>query len=236
MRKEVKQLNSAQKRYAERLKELIDESEKMEALLITPKPTTVNGGLILTPPPYFNDRESLNAWLIKIQSIIEIAFGNTSQHYNKLQNLTIKDTEKGYRIKEIKGLLIGSLDDLENGFLLGQEFLIAGEVFDSVLEEAKHLLKAGYKDPAAILGRVVIEDALKRLIRHEQLDDTKKASVLNDELKKAGRYNQAQWRQVQVWLDIGNNAAHGNFTQYSEEQVKGQIEGIERFIASEFKV
>lgn len=128
------------------------------------------------------------------------------------------------------------MDDLENGFLIGQEFLLAGEIFDSVLEEAKELLNAGYKDPAAILGRVVLEDSLRRLARQEQLDDTQKATKLNDDLKKAGRYNQVQWRQIQVWLDVGNNAAHGKFDQYSKEQVKEHIEGIERFIASEFKV
>lgn len=166
---------------------------------------------------------------------MEKAFGITSPHYKRIQDLTKENEYIGSRIPLIRGVLKGSLDDLENGFLLGQEFLIAGEVFDSVLEEAKHLLKAGYKDPAAILGRVVIEDCIKRLARLEQLDDTKKAAALNDELKKAGRYNQAQWRQIQVWLDIGNNAAHGNFS-YKEEQVKDQLEGIERFIASEFKI
>ena len=133
-------------------------------------------------------------------------------------------------------MLIGSLDDLENEFLLGQELLIAGEIFDSVLEEAKELLNTEHKDPAAILGRVVLEDSLRRLALQEQLDDSQKATKLNDELKKAGRYNQVQWRQIQVWLDIGNNAAHGKFDQYDKEQVKEQIEGIERFIASEFKV
>ncbi len=157
-------------------------------------------------------------------------------HIKTLQSFTTKDTEKGYRIKEIKGLLKGSLDDFENGFLLRQEFRIAGEIFDSVLEQAKYLLSYKFKDPAAVLGWVVLEDALKRLARHEQLDDTKKASVLNDELKNTGRYNQVQWRQIQVLLDIGNDAAHGKFTQYSEEQVKDQINGIERFIASEFKI
>lgn len=120
--------------------------------------------------------------------------------------------------------------------MLGQEFLIAGEILDSVLEEAKHILNAGYKDPAAVLGRVVLEDALKRLARQEQLDDTQKATRLNDELKKAGKYNQPQWRQIQAWVDIGNSAAHGKFNEYSEEQVREQIEGVERFLANEFKV
>lgn len=186
--------------------------------------------------PYIDDQETLNAWLIKVQNIMEKAFGATSPHNRKFEELVQTAICSKPQIAAIRGVLNGSLNDLENGFLIGQELLIAGEVFDSVLEEAKYLLNYGHKDPAAVLGRVVIEDSIKRLAQLEKLDDTKKASVLNEGLKKAGRYNQAQWRQIQVWLDIGNDAAHGKFTNYSKEQVKDQIEGIERFIASEFNI
>jgi hypothetical protein len=228
-------LNPTQKRYADRLKDLINESEKLEALMIIPRPTTVNG-MKLTPEPYINDLESLNAWLIKVENIIEIAFGNTSPHYKKLQKFATINITQRYRIKEIKGLLKGSLDDLENGFLLGQEFLIAGEIFDSLLEEAKYLLKHGHDQAAAILGRVVLEDSLKRLARLEQRNDKQRASQINIELRKAGRYNLAQERFIQGWLDIGNDAAHGDFNKYTQEQVRDQIDSIERFIASEFIV
>jgi len=222
-------VNSTQKHYVARLQELIDQSKEIEAL--------VNySGEEYFVLSYIEDQALLNAWLIKIKSIIEATFGKTSPYFKGLRELTEKDIHEKSQINAIKGLLIGSLDDLENGFLIGQEFLIAGEIFDSVLEEAKELLNAGYKDPAAILGRVVLEDSLRRLAPQEQLDDTQKATKLNDDLKKAGRYNQVQWRQIQVWLDVGNNAAHGKFDQYSKEQVNEQIEGIERFIASEFKV
>lgn len=222
-------MNLTQRRYATRLQELIDESKDVASL------AKISGNGFLTVP-YIEDQASLNAWLIKIKNIIETTFGSTSPHFRTLQEITQKDINSTSQINAIKGLLIGSLDDLENGYLLGQEFLIAGEIFDSVLEEAKHILKNGYKDPAAVLARVVLEDALKRLARQEQLNDKQKASQLNDELRKAGKYNQPQWRQIQSWLDVGNFAAHGKFGEYSEEQVTDLIEGIERFIANEFKV
>ena len=124
---------------------------------------------------------------------------------------------------------------VEKGYLLGQEFLTAGEVFDSVLEQAKHLVKNEYKDPAAILARVVLEDALKRLARAESIDDKQKASSINDELKAKGKYPQPQWRLIQSWLDIGNAAAHGKFTEYSKDDVVKLIEGVEGFIAGSFR-
>ena len=91
------------------------------------------------------------------------------------------------------------------------------------------------KDPAAVLARVVLEDALKRIARGEGLDDNQSASRLNDELRRIGKYRQPQWRLIQAWLDIGNAAAHGNFNEYNEEDVEGLIEDIERFLATEFR-
>ena len=118
---------------------------------------------------------------------------------------------------------------------MNNEFFIASEVFDSLLEEAKYLNEHHFKDSAAILCRVVIEDTLKRLARKESIDDSQKASKLNDDLKSAGVINQPQWRQNQTWLDIGNDAAHGKFDTYDETKVNSMIEGIKIFLSTEFK-
>jgi len=81
----------------------------------------------------------------------------------------------------------------------------------------------------------VIEDSLRRIARPEGISDTLKASQINDELKKVGRFQQPQWRLVQVWLDIGNAAAHGDFDKYTQDEVKRLIEDVQRFLATEFK-
>ena len=86
-----------------------------------------------------------------------------------------------------------------------------------------------------MLGRVAAEDGLRRLARKNGLDDTAKASVINDQLKKDELYGQPQWRLIQHWLDIGNDAAHGQFDTYNSEDVKRMLEDIERFLASELK-
>ncbi len=119
--------------------------------------------------------------------------------------------------------------------MLGQEFFIAGEVFDSILEQAKYLVQNSYKDPAAVLARVVLEDALKRIARVVGVDENQKASFINDELKKKGRFSQPQWRFIQGWLDIGNAAAHGKFDQYTQDDVVKMIDDVERFLVNEFR-
>lgn len=182
---------------------------------------------------WIEDKTKLNSWLIKCRNIICITFGENSTHYKELNKL-LQGSYSPEDVQAIKGLLIGALDDFNNGFITGQEFLIAGEIFDTVLEESKHLVNKHHKDAAAVLGRVVIEDCLKRIARREGIDDTFKASRINDELKKANLYSQPQWRLIQSWLDTGNAAAHGNFSEYDENDVTNMLSGIEHFFANHF--
>src|SRR5262249_30504062 len=123
---------------------------------------------------------------------------------------------------------------LEKGFLARQEFIISAALFDDLLGQAQHLCENGYKDPAAVLARVVLEDSLRRLARSASIDDSTKASTINEELKKAGRFTQPRWRLVQSWLDIGNAAAHGKFDQYTQADVAKLIEDLRRFLADDY--
>jgi hypothetical protein len=221
-------LSPKHKRYADRIRELIEEGQVVAKLESTPDYPGF--------PSFIEDRVSYNAWLVKVNNILETVFGSQSPHMHHFQKLEqgIGSVAHPHEVNSIVGLLTGALDDLEKGYLLGQEFLIAGEIFDSVLEQAKHLNRSGHKDPAAVLARVVLEDALKRMARGEGLDDNQSASQLNDDLRRIGKYPKPQWRLVQAWLDIGNAAAHGNFNKYNEGDVEGLIKDIERFLAAEF--
>ena len=226
-------LSPKYQRYADRLRELIDEG-KTVAKLERPSPNNSFG-------PYFQgeDKIRVQSWLTKTRNILETTFGTQRPHCRDFKEAlpqgAILRVEHAYNVYPIIGVLSAALDDLEKGYMLGQEFLIASEVFDTVLEQAKQLVQSGYKDPTAVLTRVVLEDALRRLARSEGIDDTLKASAINEELKKKGKYALPQWRLIQAWLDMGNAAAHGNFGDYSKDDVTSAIAGIERFLATEFR-
>jgi hypothetical protein len=223
-------LNPKYRRYAERLQELVEEGKSVAKL---EKPSSVG--------PYIQGEDDikLNAWLTKTSNILETVFGAHSPQFRSFREVLPKEgirlVSRAHDIHPITGVLAGALDDLEKGFLIGQEFLVAGEVFDSILEQAKELNNTGHKDPAAVLTRVVIEDTLRRLARREGINDTQKASQINDDLKKLGLYPLAQWRFVQAWLDIGNAAAHGKFDEYTEEDVMKTIEGVEQFLVEKLQ-
>lgn len=184
------------------------------------------------------DRVKLVSWLTKTQQIIVTVFGEDSIQYQNLVEVMgysnyIQHVNSLTEIVSITGVLQGCLGALEGGYVKGQEFLIAAEIFDSILEQATELNDKGYKDPAAVLARVALEDTLKRMARAEGIEDDQKTSAVNTDLWKSGIYPKAQWRQIQAWLDIGNDAAHGNFGNYSQEQVTNLINGVEAFIANQ---
>ena len=82
--------------------------------------------------------------MAKVDNIIEVIFGNESSYFERFKKIrsTVIDLDAIY---DIAGFLGGLLDDLENGFLKSHELLMAGEMFDSILDQAKHLNKAGFR-------------------------------------------------------------------------------------------
>lgn len=215
------------RRVAERLGALAEEGRRV-AKLETPSRYT-NSSYIQG-----EDKAKLEAWLTKTDNVLRTVFGVSGAHMDRFRFHAKGHLSHEYEVTPIVGVIEAAHDDLMSGFLSSQEFLIASEVFDSVLDQARHLNQAGYKDPAAVLVRVVLEDALKRIARAEGVDDSNKASRINDDLKKAGRYSQPQWRQVQAWLDCGNSAAHGKFEDYTADDVSLLIEAVDRFLSNEF--
>jgi hypothetical protein len=110
--------------------------------------------------------------------------------------------------------------------------MLAAAIFDDVLQEARFLSDGEHRDAAGVLMRAALEDALKRLARDQGIDPSGlKAAVLNVRLKDV-RYPQNQWRLNQACLDLGNDAAHGDFGKYDAAQVRARLDDVERFFAS----
>lgn len=130
--------------------------------------------------------------------------------------------------------------DLQRGLLRSLEEIVHADLFDDYLEMASHLLSRGYKDAAAVIAGSTCEAHLRKLCDKHGIvtmkptsngkTEPKKASILNDDLKTQGVYAQPQWRQIQTWLDIRNDAAHGNYDQYTGTQVQSMIDGLRSFL------
>jgi hypothetical protein len=216
-------MNPKYKRVADRVRSLIEDGGEVAAL---ERPSEYSGR-------YIEEQVPLYKWLVQVENLFSSVFGEKSAHYSQARKILDDHPHSAWEVNKIVGILTGALGDLEDGFLVNQEHLIAGVVLDSVIEQARFLLKSGFKDPAAVLCRVVVEDVLQRISVEEGLDPSRKASALNDALRNCERYTKPQWRMIQSWLDIGNLSAHGKFSDFTEDDVRQMVSDVERFVVQE---
>lgn len=198
-------------------------------------PVNVFGGTELS----LDNREKLDQWKLSCLNTIEVIAGKTSVFYKTFPHARLD--YKGHTFDEAMSHYLSVLralgEELQTGFLYGVEMLVAKDLLNTVIEEARALLQAKYKDAAAIYCRVILETWLKRYCDNNKIAYGKreKLSALSDKLKKKELLNLLEWRQIQVWSDIGNSAAHGKFNDYAEDDVKNMLNGVESFVETKLK-
>lgn len=135
-----------------------------------------------------------------------------------------------------KGILNAIKLEIKDGFILSIRDLVSGEVFSDFIEMAEYFLKGKYKDPAAVIIGSVLENRLRSLMSANNLDTLdqkgkpKKASLLNDELYKADIYGKLDQKSIVAWLDLRNQAAHGHYAEYNQQQVEMMLNYVRDFI------
>jgi hypothetical protein len=138
-----------------------------------------------------------------------------------------------------RGILRSALADVSDGYLWNLKERVHGEVFDDFLVMASSLVGDGYIDAAAVIAVGTLEEHMRQLCAKKNVATTvpkqsgstepKKASAMNRDLWQQGVYDKPDWRQVDAWLDIRNDPAHGHYKRYSQQQVELMIEGIRGF-------
>ena len=163
-------------------------------------------------------------------------FTENSQPYKDFNELTGSRTRGAFRqalatIQSVRKLV-------EDGWLDKTKSLIAGRVFVDYLDLAETLLQADHlKDPAAVIIGSTLEAHMRALGAARSISligpngKPKKADTLNGDLTKANAYQLNDNKQVIVWLDIRNDAAHGNYHKYHDTKVAAMLAGVRDFIA-----
>ncbi|RSF43513.1 HEPN domain-containing protein [Acinetobacter baumannii] len=180
------------------------------------------------PPNY---QALYSEWIIKAQNILLLACGDNSIHFTAFKRQLSSSSDTPKRLRQLIPILNAAYDDLKNGFLITFKQIVQAEVFDNELEQAKSLLENGYKNAAAVIAGVVLETAIKELCLNNGIDiERKRLTQLSDDLAKAGVYNKLQQKQITALADIRNNAAHGDYDEFTKEDVERMISDIERFL------
>ena len=140
-----------------------------------------------------------------------------------------------------RSILQGIKHDIENDYYLSSlNGLLSADIFSDYLEMAEHLLQENYEIPAAVLIGSTLEEHLRKLCEKntlpiENVDSKGKKHLktgndLNAELYKATIYNKIEMGQVEAWIKIRNAAAHGNYSEFTRDQVSLMLQGVSAFI------
>lgn len=218
---EALKLNKILKR---RFDELEAQTFKVEASI------TIRDGLYGSGE--YVDNDLLINWKVKVKNLLSKVCGEESQHFKQFEKNEVGNYKTNYAIfKSLKAIFLAAKEDFEGGYLSSIRALVQAEVFDSELEQANELLSSGYSTAAAVIAGVVLETALRELcdkegILHGKLDK------MNADLAKAGVYNKLMQKRITALADIRNSAAHGNFDEFTKQDVTDMIRDIGQFLAN----
>ncbi|AZA60204.1 hypothetical protein [Chryseobacterium indoltheticum] len=173
------------------------------------------------------------------RSLIISLYGEKSNYYTQFFNYT----KHSFEINLTTSLnILGAIKyEVENGWLDNLRKIVSSEMFSDFLEMSKHLLDEGYKDAAAVMFGSILEEQLRLLCKENSIETftikgdkelPKKASLINDDLHKAGVYNLLAQKSIISWLDLRNNAAHGKYTEYTIADVQIMYAGILNFLTN----
>jgi len=201
-----------------RFQELEDQAKDIEA---TKKPTS--GG-------FGTDTVKFHEWSTSVLNILQRVFGEDSVHYRNFHQ-AYKDYNGWYYQYEVcKGVFNSARSDYQGGYLFRLRSLISAEVLSDALDQAEELLRAKYKDAACVIAGIALETAIRTICTKMGIP-LGKLDKMNTDLCKAGLYNVGMQKQITAWADRRNNAAHGNWSTYNEDDVQDLIKGANRFIA-----
>lgn len=185
------------------------------------------------------DTAQFIGWRVKAISLLSQACGAELVHHKRFL-----DTEKGsgftssYEImRRLRAVFLAAKEDYEGGYLRTTRSLVHAEVFDDELEQATELLSAGYKVAAAVIAGAVLETTLRTLCGDNRVPlrtpDGKPVALdkTNADLAKAGLYDKLIQKRVTMLADIRNKAAHGETAGFNDDDVKGMIADVERFVS-----
>ncbi|MFH1818550.1 MAG: DUF4145 domain-containing protein [Pseudomonadota bacterium] len=178
------------------------------------------------------DRDLLLGWCVKARNLLASACGRDSEHFK-----SFIDAEKPQsfennptRLSRVRAVFLAAKEDFEGGYLSSVRNLVQAEVFSTELEQARELLAAGYRVPAAVICGVVLETNLRSLCEAHGLA-TGKLDKMNADLAKAGQYNSLVQKRITALAAIRNSAAHGNSAEFDDTNVRSMIEDVEKLVA-----
>lgn len=213
---------------------------------------TINQYLTWKKNPPEVDSESWVIHTLLIETIFQFSPDNSSFKRNaryiveraqdQYNPMWITDSQKMNRdIDDLYGVLSALKSAYNDNLLISVKQRIHADIFEDFIEIAENFLHESekLKCPAAVMLGSVLESHIRKLCQKNGIDTTiikgekekfRHLHDMNVDLVKNGVYNTLNQGQIDVWYKIRSEAAHGNDTAYTKQQVVEMLSGIRRFI------
>ena len=178
------------------------------------------------------DLDEVAMWVTRLGHLIRKLYGEHSQYFEAYERAlaapNFYNLHNNYyeHFTQVYGVVKAIQHDISTGLLADFKTLVRAEVFSNFLEMGEHLLDEGYKDAAAVIIGSVLEDGLRKLSENAglplQAESGKPLAMdaLNTQLAKADVYSKLVQKQLTSWAHVRNKAAHGEYDEYTREQVQ----------------
>ena len=177
--------------------------------------------------------DSYASWIASTMILVERVFGIDSPHRKHLEDFNHKIDVYGntpYFMSRLRGTLTAAREDYIGGYFSRTRSLLRAEITEDVLAQAEDLLSADFKDAACVVAGVALENALRDLRERQNIPDGKLERV-NADLAAKEVYNKGMQKQITAWAHWRNKAAHGEWDDYTADDVHAMIDGVRRFIS-----
>lgn len=178
--------------------------------------------------------------IVRAKTAVEKISGKQSYYFQQIEEIISSVSHISYRAELVIGVVEALKGDLLDGSITSLTDLIHGKIFNNYLYMAEYLLQEGYKDAAAVIAGSTLEEQLRQLCLKNNIDieisssdgskRPKKAQQMNQDLGKQA-YSLFDQQQITTWLKLRNSAAHGQYTEYTENQVAQFINWLHDFMS-----
>lgn len=192
----------------------------------------------MTGTQYYVDSGAIAGFRAAALSFLANAFGTHHPFYTEFNEHV---TKNGFGTAKVaREILAAATAEVRGGWSRSVRSLASGELFSDFLEMAEYLLSQGYKDAAAVMVGSTLEEHLRGLCRNRSMEVmlerdgrlvSKRADALNSALASADVYSKLDQKAVTTWLDLRNKAAHGNYNEYTRQQVDLMQHGVVEFMS-----
>lgn len=185
---------------------------------------------------YLADQAAYEQWRMSAKTVVRTLDleGHHSKEFEAIDATPIDmATSYARKLERQLATLKALREDFDGGYLPNIRGLVRAEVFADFMDQARHLFEEGYWKPVPVIVGAVLEDHLRKLCGKYPnivLSSKPKLDGMNADLAKAGEYGVLEQKQITVWADIRNKAAHGKWSEYKEGQVEAMLRDVPRFL------